>query len=280
MKKLVLSVLFIIASAFIITGCSNDKTWDQSSDVLIIGLECNYSPFNWTETSPSDTNVPIDGEEGLYAEGYDIQVAKRIAEELGVTLVVKAIVWEGLIESLKTGVIDAIIAGMSPTEERKESIAFTDHYYISDHVVVLKKDSQYASATTLADFAGAKICGQISTIYDALAEQLASGATGAVHQTPMKSVPLIVNAILEGTTDATIVERPVAMSLCAVNNELTYITLSEAFDVDEEDILISCGIRKSDTSLCELINNALATISESERASLMETAVEMSYAIN
>lgn len=280
MKKLVLSVLLLIASAFIIAGCSNDVTWDQSSGVLIIGLECDYSPFNWTETSPSETNVPIDGEDGLYAEGYDIQIAKRIAEELGVTLVVKAIVWDGLIESLKTGVIDAIIAGMSPTEERKESIAFTDHYYISDHVVVIRKDSQYANATTFADFAGAKICGQISTVYDTLAEQLVLGALGAIHQTPMKSVPLIVNAILEGTTDATIVERPVAMSLCAANSNLTYITLSEAFDVDEEDILISCGIRKSDTSLCELINNALATISESERASLMETAVEMSYAIN
>lgn len=64
--------------------------------------------------------------------------------------------WEGLVPALTSGKIDMIIAGMSPTEERKKEIAFSDSYYTSIPTLVVRSDSQYANATSLEDFAGAK----------------------------------------------------------------------------------------------------------------------------
>ena len=119
-----------------------------------VGLECNYAPFNWTQVEEDELSVPIDGGMG-FAGGYDVEIAKRIAEGLGRDLVIVKIEWDGLIPALQSGMIDAVIAGMSPTAERKLTVAFSDAYYNSDLVIVTRKDSDYASATTLADFAGA-----------------------------------------------------------------------------------------------------------------------------
>ncbi|MBR5529258.1 MAG: transporter substrate-binding domain-containing protein [Oscillospiraceae bacterium] len=109
---------------------------------LKVAMECAYAPFNWTDSSnPSLGAVPISGEgkEGLYANGYDVQIAKYIANKLGMDLEIYAIEWDGLIPALDAGTVDAIIAGMSPTAEREEQIDFTDVYYSSNLVVIYKK---------------------------------------------------------------------------------------------------------------------------------------------
>lgn len=109
---------------------------------LKVAMECAYAPFNWTDTSnPTLGAVPISGEgkEGLYANGYDVQIAKYIANKLGMALEIYAIEWDGLIPALDAGTVDAIIAGMSPTAEREEQIDFTNVYYSSNLVVIYKK---------------------------------------------------------------------------------------------------------------------------------------------
>ena len=146
-------------------GCRK-VSFDESKGELVIGLECEYAPFNWTETENTLSNVEIYGQRNLYAEGYDIEMAKLIAQELGLRLVVKKIAWDGLIPALESGEIDAIIAGMSPTAKRKESINFSDPYYETQHVVVVKKDGPYANATRFTDFSNANIVGQRGTSYE------------------------------------------------------------------------------------------------------------------
>lgn len=109
---------------------------------LKVAMECAYAPFNWTDTgTPSLGAVAISGEgkDGLYANGYDVQIAQYIANKLGMTLEVYAIEWDGLIPALDAGTVDAIIAGMSPTAEREEQIDFTNVYYSSNLVVIYKK---------------------------------------------------------------------------------------------------------------------------------------------
>jgi len=109
---------------------------------LKVAMECAYPPFNWTDSSePTLGAVPISGEgkEGLYANGYDVQIAKYIANKLGMSLEVYAIEWDGLIPALDAGTVDAIIAGMSPTAEREEQVDFTNVYYSSNLVVIYKK---------------------------------------------------------------------------------------------------------------------------------------------
>lgn len=268
MRKL-LSILFLVLCLGCLASCGDDNTKPTK---IVVGMECAYAPFNWTETEKTDSNYPISNlGNGAYAEGYDVQVAKIIAEELGLELEIKALAWDALIQNLNTGGIDMIIAGMSPTAERLETIDFTESYYESTHVLLVKKDSKYASASKLADFAGATVIGQTGTIYADLVPQAV--AAGAVAGNNLATVPLIVNAILNDTVDATIVEEPVAKGICSQYSNLSYVVLSDGFDVAKEDKVVSIGVRKG-YDLTEDINEVLKNVlTESVRVQLMEDAI-------
>ena len=113
-----------------------------TNGVLRVGMECAYAPFNWTDMGePTLGAVAISGEgkEGMYANGYDVQIAQYVANKLGMKLEVYAIEWDSLIPALNSGTVDAIIAGMSPTAEREEQIDFTSVYYSSNLVIIYKK---------------------------------------------------------------------------------------------------------------------------------------------
>ncbi|MBR2381097.1 MAG: transporter substrate-binding domain-containing protein [Clostridia bacterium] len=114
---------------------SNTNT---ANGTLKIAMECNYAPFNWSQTTDVNGAVKIQGST-LYANGYDVQVAKYIAAELGMALEIYAVEWESLIPGLQAGTYDGIIAGMSPTADREEQVDFTDCYYNSNLVVIYKK---------------------------------------------------------------------------------------------------------------------------------------------
>ena len=93
-----------------------------------VGMECAYAPSNWQESAATDTNVPVENVAGAYAEGYDVQIARILADRLGKELVIVKLSWDGLIDALNQGQIDAIIAGMMDTAERRESINFSEPY--------------------------------------------------------------------------------------------------------------------------------------------------------
>ena len=111
---------------------------DTSNGTLKIAMECAYAPFNWSQTTDANGAVPIQDSD-LYANGYDVQIAKYIAAELGMALEIYAQDWDGLIPAVQAGTYDGIIAGMSPTAEREEEVDFTDCYYNSNLVIIYKK---------------------------------------------------------------------------------------------------------------------------------------------
>lgn len=113
-----------------------------TTGTLKIGMECAYEPYNWTDTDGSSFGaVPIssEGQSGLYANGYDVQIAQYVANRLGLKLEIYAMEWDSLIPAVNSGAIDAIVAGMSPTAERSEQLDFTDTYYESNLVVIIRK---------------------------------------------------------------------------------------------------------------------------------------------
>ena len=276
MKKvlsLVLTLVLTISLGLVLAACGKKSIpGTKKEGVLVVGMECDYAPFNWTETSKTDSNVPISNVSGAYAEGYDVQMSKKIAEALNLKLEIKSLTWDALIPSLKNGTIDMIIAGMSPTEERKKSISFTEGYYTSTHVMVVKNGSSYASATKLSDFSGAKVAGQTGTIYADLVPQAV--AKGAIAGTDMNTVPQLVNQIKQGILDATIVEKPVAQGLCAADDTLDFVEFAsgEGFNVAIEDVMVSIGVRK-ECNFIDKINAALANIDENARTAMMLEAV-------
>lgn len=113
-----------------------------TTGTLKIGMECAYEPYNWTDTEGTSLGaVPIssEGQSGLYANGYDVQIAQYVANRLGLKLEIYAMEWDSLIPAVNSGAIDAIVAGMSPTAERAQEVDFTDTYYESNLVVIIRK---------------------------------------------------------------------------------------------------------------------------------------------
>ena len=269
MKKIakLLSLIVTVALLAIVTSCRRPVEVDNRP-TFTVGMECAYAPFNWTENEKSDTNYPIDGT-SLYAEGYDVQMAKKIADALDYRLVIKAIEWDGLIPALQAGQIDAIVDGMSDTEERRANVDFTAAYYRSTHVLVMEKNSKYVNGTTLNDFAGANVVGQIETLYDSLINQL----VGVNHMTPLADVPTIITSIKSKRADITILEEPVAKGVIETNPDLTYIKLTSGFNVSEEDVCVAIAVKKGSSELQTKINDILSKISEADRNALMNQAI-------
>lgn len=269
-KKLSLLIAATLSAVMLLTGCgssSSDKS-KAAADTFKVGLEAGYAPFNWTQMDDSNGAVKIDGS-SEYAGGYDIEIAKKIADGLGKKLVVVKTEWDGLVPALTSGKIDAIIAGMSPTKERKETIDFTNNYYKSNLVMVVKKGGKYDSATSLKDFSGAKITAQLNTFHYSVIDQI----TGVAKQPAMDNFPAMRVALESGMIDGYVSERPEGVSAQSANENYKMIEFKDGFTTSEEDTSIAVGIAKG-SDLTEKINNILAGISEEERTTMMDTAIK------
>lgn len=273
MKKNLFSIALVLLIGLVTLCSCNEVKFDEKKKTLVVGLECDYPPFNWTETTDTDTNVAISGQNSMWADGYDIQIALLLCQKLGYKLEVKKIDFSSLILGLNSGMIDCVIAGMSPTDKRKQSINFTDEYYRSTHVVLMKNDSEYINALTFQDLSNAKVVGQKATLFDTLAKQLSEKNKAVTYLNPLETVPEIVNAINSGIADISILEEPVAKSIIKNNPSYTYVKLDSEFDLEESDIIVSIGVRKVDTELLKKLNQALSTISLEKRNELMSEMV-------
>lgn len=273
MKKVILFLLALV-SVFSLASCKKTE-FDPNDGVLRVGLECAYAPFNWTEVVKTDTNLPIQGKVAAYAEGYDIMMARALAEELGYELQIYQFEFDGLIMALNNGSIDVIIAGMSPTATRKETINFTDAYYRSEHVILVKANSEYASAKTFEDLSGASVVGQRGTLYDTLAKQISEKNSEVEYLNPLATINDIIVPMRSGAIDLTILEEPVAKGIVSSDSSFTYIKLESSFDVADEDLDVAIGVRKVDTELLEQLNSALAKISLEQRNHFMQRAIEL-----
>ena len=277
MKRILLIIITIVFSLTLV-GCSNNNTDGDSTnkDTLTVGMEADYAPFNWTAVKQNDFTVPITGQKNTYADGYDVQMAKLIAEKLNKHLIIRAIEWDGLLPALQSREIDVIIAGMSPTSERKEQISFSQEYYRSEVVMVVEKNSKYNNATKLSMWDGAKVVAQRGTLYDDLIPQISN----VVHQTPLDTYSALAISVASGASDAFIAELPVAQSIVAANKNLKIVnfTAGEGFEIDDDDITVAVGLRKSDVTLLNEINNALDSINIQTRNEIMTEAVIRSEA--
>ena len=236
---------------------------------LRVGMECAYAPNNWQESEPSDTNVPVENVPGAYAEGYDVQIARLIAEQLGLELVVVKMDWDGLIEALNQGQIDAIIAGMADTESRKEAINFTAPYHETVYALMVNAGTQYENATSLADFNGASVLGQKDTQLDWVIDQI----EGVNHLPAVASVPDMIGRLTQGTCDAIVINLENFPGYVAANPNFVAISFPAGEGLDPGFTGACVGLRKSDDALLDCVNAALATVDQAQRDELWDTAL-------
>ncbi len=267
MRRILAVLMIIMSTSLILAGCGT-KIDAEGDGVFKVGMEAGYAPFNWTQNDDSNGAVQIEGTQE-FAAGYDVEIAKKIAEGLGEELMIVKIEWDGLVPALKSGTIDAIIAGMSPTEKRKESIDFTDNYYMSDLVMVVAKGGEYENATSLSDFSGAKVTAQLNTFHYDVIDQI----EGVEKQTAMDNFSAIRVALESGVIDAYLTERPEAVSASAANDKFTFVELEDGFETSPDDTAIAVGINKGNEDLIEEINGILEGINAEEQQNIMDQAI-------
>ena len=260
MTRRIISALFAL---MLIISCMPVHA-EGTNGTLKVGMECGYAPFNWMQPNETEFTAPVQG--GGYADGYDVQIARQIADALNMELVIVKTEWDGLAMAVQSGAIDAIIAGMSPTAQRRMTLDFTDHYYQSELVVVVRKDGAYANATKLSDLSGANIVAQLNTFHDTVVEQI----PGVKHGMPMETFPAMIVALQSGAIDGYVAERPGAVADTTANPDLTFVNFEagQGFVASEDDTAVAIGLAIGSPLLSQ-INDVLATIDQATREQLM-----------
>lgn len=289
-KALALTMAGLMSMA-LLTGCSGSDTGSNSSSadaktestdkkVLRVGMECAYAPFNWTQTSEDvpngDKAVKIYGQ-STYAYGYDVMVANKLAEKLGMEVEVHKVEWDSIGLGLDSNEYDCIIAGMGKTAVREKSYAFTEPYYYRDNCIVVRADSDIASVTGLSQLAGknVKITTQLGTGWVDLLDQIPDGVKGSNYETTGE----VFLAVSNGVADVAVIDVPTAESALLTNKDLKLITLDEkdTFKNDKEMTNVCIATRKNDTEFRDKLQKAMDDIGWNDKAKmdeLMEEAIK------
>lgn len=286
MKKLLSMALVSVMAITMIAGCgksdvskdSETGSESKSDNVLRVGMECAYAPFNWTQDSDTTPNgskaVPI-YDSNYYAYGYDVAVAQKLADELGMELEVHKVEWSSIGISLDANDYDVIIAGMGRTAEREASYSFTEPYYYRDNCIVVKKGGAYEDVKGLSDLAGTgcRVTTQLGTGWVPLLDQI----EGAEQSGNFETTSECFMAIMNDAADVCIVDLPTAQSAALTNEDLVIISLDEndSFEGDDEMVNVCIATRKDDTALRDKIQSAMDAIGWNDKAKMDELMEEV-----
>ena len=191
-----------------------------------------------------------DGEGYDGYEGIDVEVAAKIAEKLGLKLVIDDMEFGSVITSVQSGKADMAMAGLTVTEERKQNVDFTDSYATGVQVVIVPEDSDIA---TVDDLANDKMIGvqDGTTGYIYCSDTVENGGYGEDHVTSYTNGAMAIEALKAGKVDAVVIDNEPAKQFVAVNEGLKIL--------DTEYIVenYAIGISKDNPALCEAVNKAL-----------------------
>ncbi len=226
--KFLLTVLFsAVFTIFIVAACAPSDTptaGDASTSpetasggtTLVMATSADYPPYEFYETA-SGEGEPI---------GFDIEIAKMITEQLGYTLEIQDMDFNGIIPALQSGRVDFAMAGMTPTEERKQSVDFSQIYYDAKNTIVSLAGSGYSDYASLA---GKTVGVQLGSIQQEEATEQAESVEGMTIE-PRNRVSELIQELKAGRLDAAIVEDTVAKGYVQSNPDLEFATVEIAGD--------------------------------------------------
>ena len=281
MKKSVVAVLLSMMAALTMTACGAAKTTDAEGaaaagdgKTLKVAMECGYAPYNWTQPDDSNGAVPIQDSKD-YAYGYDVMMAKKIAQELGRELQIVKLDWDSLVPAVQSGTVDCVIAGQSITSERLEMVDFIKPYYYASIVGLTKADGTYADAKGLSDLAGATCTSQLGTVwYDVCLGQIKD----ANIQPAQESAPAMLVALESGRTELVVTDMPTAMAACTAYPDLKLLDFTDTqdnFQVSEEEINIGISVQKGNKELLDGINGVLSKMTKEDYEKMMNEAISV-----
>lgn len=196
-------------------SATNNGSDAEEKKVLKMGTSADFPPFEFVDTAK--------GEEII---GFDIDLANAITEKLGYELEVQDMDFAGLIEALKSERVDIVLSGMSATDERRESVDFSDIYYTADQMVIFNKE---AALKSIEDLAGKTVGVQLGSIQEEKANEIKE--TTDIKIESRNRVPEIVQEVKAGRFDAIILEDAIAKGYLEKNKDLAGFSLES----DEEN---------------------------------------------
>ena len=269
------TIVALMTAALAFAGGSSESTTGASGrPVLRVAMECGYAPYNWTQTTDANGAVQISGSSD-YAYGYDVMMAKYIAEQLGYDLEIVKLDWDSLVPAVQSGTVDCVIAGQSITSERLQMVDFTNPYYYASIICLVDKDSPYADAQGVSDLAGATCTSQMNTIwYDVCLPQIPD-----VNILPAQdSAPAMLVALNSGRVDLVCTDMPTGQAALAAYPDMVLLDFSgsdDDFVVSEEEINIGISVAKGNTELRDAINGVLATLTVDDYTRMMNEAISV-----
>ena len=256
------------------TPSGEDALTGVEDGVLTVAMECAYAPYNWTQADDSNGAVPIANNPGSYANGYDVTIAKKIADANGWELEIMALDWEGLSPALSAGTVDMVIAGQSMTADRMAQVDMAGPYFYASIVCVTKVDSPLAEAAGISQLTGTCTAQTGTVWYDTCLPQIG----GAELMPASETAPAMIMAVESGTVDFICTDLPTAMGACATYPDLVILDFTgseDNFSVSEEEINIGLSVRKGNTTLLEAANKVLADMTEEDFNTLMNEAISI-----
>lgn len=216
----------------------------QESGELVIGTSVDFPPFEFY--------AEVDGEQQVV--GMDIMIAEKIADDLGVELVVQDMEFDSLLPALESNNVDMIVAGMTPTEERRKSVNFSDIYYQTfQNIMVRAEDKEiYNSIDSLA---GQTVGVQTGSLQEELAQQIPD-----VELMQLGNINDLLLALQTNRIEAIVMQGPNAEAHAGNDNSL--YTFEGDFELDEQDQGSAIAIRPGEDSLVAAVNESLAEIKE------------------
>ncbi|MCE5188662.1 MAG: transporter substrate-binding domain-containing protein [Eubacteriales bacterium] len=273
MKKII-ALTLALAMAALVFGCASapKATTGVEDGVLTVAMECAYAPYNWTQADDSNGAVPIK-DSNEFANGYDVMMAKKLADANGWKLEVVRLDWDSLIPAVQTGQIDAVIAGQSMTTERMEQVDFAGPYLYATIVCLTLKTSSFASAKGISELSGGTCTSQLGTIwYDTCLPQI----TGAKIQPAAETAPAMLMALETGTVDFVCTDMPTAQGAIAAYPDMVLLDFAgsgDDFAVSESDVNIGISVKKGNTTLKDALNKVLSTMTADDFNALMADAI-------
>lgn len=265
MKKLMSIMMILVLMAMMFTGCSDSATADttaaetsaaettatetetqavadklqqiKDSGKLVLGTSADYPPFEF--------HLEVDGKDTIV--GFDIDIANKIAAAIGVELEIVDMKFEGLLPALTAGKIDLIVSGMTPTDERKQSVDFSVVYYDARQTMLVASDSKDV-LNTIEAFAGKVIGAQKGSIQETL-------AATTFTTSEVKAIDKIPNLMMElktGKVDGLVLAEPVAKQYAAANPDLAV----NGLDLGSEGGS-AVAVQKDSGAFLDLINQTI-----------------------
>ena len=235
MKKLVVFLMMaMMACSLLLTGCGGEeKKAADAPKVLRAGTEPAFAPFEF----------PQEGSKEL--TGFDVELVQALGQKLGYKVEMVSMGFDALIPALQAGNIDVAIAGMTITDERKKVVDFTDSYYTSGLMIMVRKDSLVKS---IDDLKGKTIACQIGTTGENKSRSV-EGATVKAFNTQDEAALELKN----GGADAVIGDAPVIEYYMTKAGKDFAKTVGEKMEAEPYGIAL-----KKDNKLTADLNKALA----------------------